>query len=287
MISSETLLDQIEATLKELTQEGTGELYDGVRYALLGGGKRIRPLLSIAACICCGGDVQAALAPSCALEMIHAYSLVHDDLPCMDDDDFRRGRPTVHRVYGDDMAVLIGDHLLTFAFEVLASAPSLSAEQRIELVRLLAQHAGGSGMVGGQAADVRLNPHNAELQDLKNIHLKKTAALIRCSTLFGGIVANASQSELSALATFGESIGLAFQIIDDVLDVTASEAKHGKGLSSDACNHKATYSTLLGIDNAQAQAQALIDESKAALEPFGAKANLLHSLGQLVVQRRH
>lgn len=188
-------------------------LLEGARYSLLAPGKRIRPLLTLRAAEALEkGSAKRALRPACALEMVHCYSLIHDDLPCMDDDDFRRGRPTLHKAYGEGLAVLVGDYLLTHAFDTLASAPSLSSEQKISLITALARAAGGDGMIGGQVMDIEEN------RNVRELHRRKTAALFRCALEFGGIVAHASEQTLAALARFGSQFGELFQVVDDILD---------------------------------------------------------------------
>ncbi len=187
-------------------------LYEGARYTLLAPGKRIRPLLTLSVVSLLQGDLEAALIPACALEMVHTYSLIHDDLPCMDDDDFRRGLPTLHKVYTEGHAVLVGDYLLTYAFERLANAPHLTATQIVSLTSTLASAAGGQGMIGGQIMDIENSPH------IDTLHSLKTAALFRASVLFGAIIAHATPSTFSTLSTFGTQFGKLFQLVDDILD---------------------------------------------------------------------
>lgn len=189
-------------------------LYQGARYSLLSGGKRIRPLLTLAAAELLGSSTLQALRPACALEMVHTYSLIHDDLPCMDDDDFRRGKPTLHKISSEGHAVLVGDYLLTFAFEVLSKAPFLSLDQRMRLITVLATAAGGEGMIGGQVLDIAQNPTTS----LKELHERKTGALFTASIQFGGIVADCSLETYEKLTLFGQKIGYLFQVVDDILD---------------------------------------------------------------------
>jgi len=210
------MIEFIEKELEKLipeTKDPFASLYEGARYSLLAPGKRMRPLLTLyTAEMLESGSKQRALRPACALEMVHCYSLIHDDLPCMDNDDFRRGRPTLHKAYNEGHAVLVGDYLLTYAFEVLANAPALSPEQKIALIQTLTQTAGSGGMIGGQVMDIEGN------RDIEQLHQRKTAALFQCALAFGGIVTNASPATQDKLATFGKQFGELFQMVDDILD---------------------------------------------------------------------
>lgn len=211
-------IEDIEMTLSKLINKRSSSLhslYEGAEYSLLSSGKRLRPLLVLAATKLCGGDEKKALIPACALELIHTYSLIHDDLPCMDDDDFRRGRPTLHRVYTEGHAVLVGDYLLTFAFEVLAKAPYLSAEQKVLLITTLAEQAGGEGMIGGQVIDVQKEQLSVDRDEL---NLRKTGALFIAAMHFGGIIAQADENTIHQLEHFGKEFGLFFQTLDDLMD---------------------------------------------------------------------
>jgi len=210
------MIDLIDSELEKLIPASSPyylSLLEGARYSLLAPGKRMRPLLTLyTAEMLEEGSTERALHPACALEMVHCYSLIHDDLPCMDDDDFRRGRPTLHKVYNEGHAVLVGDYLLTHAFDILAHAPSLSAEQKISLIQTLSSASGGDGMIGGQVMDIE------ESKDITQLHQRKTAALFRCALAFGGIVTGASTETLDKLALFGKQFGELFQIVDDILD---------------------------------------------------------------------
>ena len=280
----------IETTLDRLVPEVDVphlELFHSARYSLLGGGKRLRPILTLATTEALNGDVDAALAPSCALEMIHTYSLIHDDLPCMDDDDFRRGKPSLHKAYSEGHAVLTGDFLLTHAFSVLAKAPHLSAEQKIKLIDILSRDAGGDGMIAGQVMDIKAEAGQINLDMLKHIHNKKTGALIVASLEFGGVISHASDQQMQLLRQFGQEIGLAFQIIDDVLDVTASELKRGSAIASDVANNKSTYVSLLGLEQSEALAQALFRSAISNLDQLGVDAHMLKELASYIVGRSY
>lgn len=257
------LIEQQLAQLLHLRENPPyASLFHAARYSLLGGGKRLRPVLALVVAETLGGSLEKALHPACALEMIHAYSLIHDDLPCMDDDDFRRGKPSLHRAYPEGHAVLTGDFLLTYAFEILANAPGISAENKVKLVALLSRQAGGEGMIAGQVMDLEAEGKEIALDQLKLIHAKKTGALITAAIEFGGIVAGATATQQKILLRFGQEIGLAFQIRDDILDVIASKQKHGKVVGSDALNNKVTYVTALGLVKAK---EALKDLEKTAV----------------------
>lgn len=262
-------------------------LFEAARYSLLGAGKRLRPIMTLATTQVLGGDIQQALSPACTLEMIHTYSLIHDDLPCMDNDDYRRGKPTVHKKYSEGHAVLTGDYLLTYAFEVLANDPHLTADQKVKLIHVLSKRSGGEGMIGGQVMDIACEGRHVNLDTLRLLHSYKTGALITASIEFGGILANVSDEYLSHLQEFGKNIGLAFQVIDDILDVTASQAKHGREVASDLINNKSTYVTLLGIEQAKACAQEFYHQATMALARLPFKCDLLIQLADFVIQRQH
>lgn len=261
------------------------ELFKAARYSIFSGGKRLRPLLTLATCEVLGGDLETALSPACALEMIHTYSMIHDDLPCMDDDDFRRGKPTLHRVVPEGLAVLTGDYLLTFAFEVLADAPGLSTEQRLCMVKCLSSASGASGMIGGQVMDIAHQGYDSNLNTLQQIHELKCGALITASIEFGVIIAQASPQIHAQLRRFASCIGLAYQIVDDILDIKNSEAKHGHKVSSDLRNEKLTYVSLLGIENAKRQADKLLAEAMAELHSLPGTPQPLVDLAHRMVRR--
>ncbi|MBX7167219.1 MAG: polyprenyl synthetase family protein [Pirellulales bacterium] len=259
-------------------------LAEAMQYAALGGGKRLRALLALLAAEACGGSEAAAMPVACAVEMIHAYSLVHDDLPAMDDDDLRRGRPTNHRVFGEAMAILAGDALLTRAFEIVAGEVR-PAEVAARCCAELGGAAGASGMVGGQADDIDGAFQAGSLEQLERIHARKTGAMLAVSLKLGGLVAGASSEQLAALAAYGRAVGIAFQIADDLLDVAGDEAKIGKRVRKDAEQGKLTYPGLLGIEESRRRAQALVADAARALEPLGAAGSLLEELARYVVER--
>ncbi|PWV59130.1 (2E,6E)-farnesyl diphosphate synthase [Plasticicumulans acidivorans] len=265
-------------------------LHEAMRYAVLGGGKRVRPVLAYAA----GEALDAAPGqidvPACAVEFIHAYSLIHDDLPAMDDDDLRRGRPTCHKAFDEATAILAGDALQAQAFRVLVCDPALQvdAATRLRMVDVLAQAAGSRGMVGGQAIDMAAVGHELTLAELENMHIHKTGALIRASVTLGALCQPAAdEAQLQALDRYAKCIGLAFQIRDDILDVIGDTATLGKQQGADLAHNKPTYPALLGLDGARAHARALHDEAMATLEPFGERAALLRQLAAYIVDRSH
>ncbi|KAI3590020.1 (2E,6E)-farnesyl diphosphate synthase [Cupriavidus sp. U2] len=260
-------------------------LHEAMRYAVLGGGKRVRPLLVHAAGEVAGAAPEACDAAACAVEMIHAYSLVHDDMPCMDDDDLRRGRPTVHKAYDEATALLVGDALQTQAFIVLAQLPALGAEARLKLVAELAMASGSVGMCGGQAIDLQ-NVGLAMTRDaLEGMHRMKTGALLRASVRMGALCGNIDPAGLAALDQYAAAVGLAFQVVDDILDVTADTATLGKTAGKDAANDKPTYVSLLGLDAARELAAQLRTDAHEALAGFGARAGRLAELADLIVLR--
>jgi farnesyl diphosphate synthase len=263
-------------------------LHEAMRYAAQGGGKRIRPLLVYAAGEL-GNDANeeknnALDSAAFAIECIHAYSLVHDDLPCMDDDDLRRGRPTVHKAYDEPTALLVGDALQTRAFEVLANA-QCDANTRLAMISALASASGSRGMAGGQAIDLESVGKKLDLAGLKQMHAMKTGALLSCSVQMGGIAANLNPTQMQHLKNYSEALGLAFQIVDDVLDATADSQTLGKTAGKDAANDKPTYVSLMGLDYAKKAATDLQETAIASLESFGAKAQALRDLALLVVNR--
>jgi geranylgeranyl pyrophosphate synthase len=264
-------------------------LVDAMRYATLSGGKRIRPLLACAACTAVGGELENALAPACAVEFVHAYSLLHDDLPAMDDDDLRHGLPSGHVKFGEANAILAGDALLTLAFEVLAKAPFSPADVRLMAIQLLAEAAGWRGMVGGQVYDLAAEDKRLSLTQLQSLHAAKTGELIRAAVQMGALFGNARvDAERYVLLTeFARRIGLAFQIIDDVLDATQSTETLGKPAGSDQKSRKSTYTSLLGVDQARAQAEALLKEARAILGRAHLEHSLLEELAETIVHREY
>ncbi|WP_375295203.1 polyprenyl synthetase family protein [Paenibacillus sp.] len=244
-------------------------LRESMAYSLLAGGKRLRPAFALAAAEAAGGEPAEALPAACAVELIHTYSLIHDDLPAMDDDDFRRGRPTNHKVFGEAMAILAGDALLTHAFHVLATMPErfprVSASAALRIVKELAAYAGAPGMVGGQAADMLGEQGETTLTQLEYIHLHKTSDLVVASLRAGAIVAGANEEQLAALTVYGRSIGLAFQIQDDILDLIGDASKLGKSTQSDVAQGKVTYPYLVGLAASKAKVEELTAAGKAAV----------------------
>lgn len=256
-----------------------------MRHSVMGGGKRLRPVLALMAAEACGGDPAAALPAACALELVHTYSLVHDDLPAMDDDDLRRGRPTCHKAFDEATAILAGDALATLAFELIAREVR-PAEAAVECVRALAEAAGPDGMVGGQMADLEAEGRSDGTPSaLEAIHRRKTGALLRAALRLGAAVAEATPDQVRALDAYGRAVGLAFQIVDDLLDVQGDEAKMGKRVGKDSDHGKWTYPGLLGIEASRAKARALAAEAVAALEPLGPGAERLRALAWDLLNR--
>lgn len=265
-------------------------LHQAMRYATLNGGKRIRPVLVYAAGQAVGAAPEALDAPACAVEFIHAYSLVHDDLPAMDDDDLRRGNPTCHKVYGEAEAILAGDALQALAFHTLAHDPDIrvDAATRLRMVEQLAQAAGSRGMVGGQSIDLAAVGRELSLLELEDMHIHKTGALIRVSVLLGALSRpDCPETALRALDRYAKCLGLAFQIQDDVLDVEGDTAVLGKTAGSDQDRNKPTYPALLGLAEAKQRARELTDEARAALGEFGPEAAPLHGLADHLLARSH
>jgi geranylgeranyl diphosphate synthase type II len=259
-----------------------------MRYSVFAGGKRIRPVLMIAACEAVGGDAERVLPAACAMEMIHTYSLIHDDLPAMDDDDFRRGRPTNHRIFGEAAAILAGDALLTEAFILLSDAQinaRVPAEIRCRVLHTIARCAGSQGMVGGQVVDMESEGKAIDLPTLQYIHTRKTGALILAAIQAGALLGGADEASLAALTRYGEAAGLAFQIADDILDVVGDQAVIGKDVGSDQERGKATYVALLGLEEARVRASELRDLGVAALAPLGAPAEPLRRIAYYIVDR--
>ena len=260
-------------------------IHAAMRYTVFAGGKRLRPVMCLAAAEACGGEAAAALAPACAVELLHTYSLVHDDLPCMDDDDLRRGRPTCHKVYGEGMAVLCGDALLTHAFAVLAQTPVTRRYATREHVAELATAGGSTQLIGGQVMDLEGEGKSLTKRQLVLIHEAKTAALLTTSLRLGAMTANATPAKLAALSQFGHALGLAFQVIDDILDVTQSTAVLGKTAGKDQAVAKATYPAIIGLPAARREATRLTQVALQALQPFGAKGERLRELANHLLLR--
>jgi len=260
-------------------------LHQAMRYSLFAGGKRVRPALCLAAAEACGGDWERAMPAACAVECVHTYSLIHDDLPAMDDDPVRRGKPANHIVFGEGIAVLAGDALLTIAFEILAQAQPAERYSAAAYVAELARAAGSQQLVGGQAADLEAEGKTVSLRELRYIHERKTSALLACSVRLGAMSANASPETLALLSAFGRDVGLAFQVIDDILDVTQPTEKLGKTAGKDAQAAKATYPALLGLDGAYREARRLTARAFRAIEPLGSRAAALRALAKFILNR--
>lgn len=262
-------------------------IHKAMRYSLFAGGKRMRPVLTLAAAEACGGSLDNALAAACAVECIHTYSLIHDDLPCMDDDDLRRGRPTNHKVFGEGVAVLAGDALLTVAFEILAQAGPTSRYSGAAQVRELATASGSLWLIGGQVADLEGEGRKLSGSDLRYIHRCKTAALLTASIRLGAMSANATSTRLESLTDFGQALGLAFQVIDDILDVTQTTEKLGKTAGKDVKATKATFPAIYGLEKSRAEARKLTAAAHAALKPFGTKAVRLREIADYLLAREY
>lgn len=274
--------DRVDAALDLLlppAQEPPATLHAAIRHSMFAGGKRLRPILLLAACEACGGDTERALPAACAVECIHTYSLIHDDLPCMDDDDFRRGRPTCHKVYGEAVAVLAGDALQPLAFELLLQSGGVA------LVRELAIAAGSRSLIAGQVRDLEGEGKQITFEELRTIHEGKTAALLTCCFRLGAMIAGASAEKLAALTAFGHALGLAFQVVDDILDCTQTSEKLGKTAGKDAAAGKSTYVSILGLGAARAEAAKLTAEAHAALEPLGDAGSRLRGIAEHLLAR--
>ena len=280
---------RVEAALaKAVTLEQPASLRRAMEYSLLAGGKRLRPVLCLASCELAGGDTRLALPTACALEMVHTMSLIHDDLPAMDDDDLRRGRPTNHKMFGEATAILAGDALLCQAFEMVAGRSSgVPAQRLLAVTAELARAAGAPGLVGGQVVDLASEGKRVPLETLEFIHLHKTAALLEVSVISGALIAGAAEALVANLRRYARNIGLAFQIIDDVLDVTADSATLGKTAGKDLLTEKSTYPALLGLEASRRSATELITAAKAALAPQGEAARPLLALADFINNRNH
>ncbi len=259
-----------------------------MRYSVFAGGKRIRPILSIAAAEAVGGNVDDAVTAGAAIECIHTYSLIHDDLPAMDDDDFRRGVPTSHKVFGEASAILAGDCLLTAAFSVLSDASRFSADgaRLLGVIHEIAEASGDKGMVGGQQADLESEGKEVDLPSLEFIHIRKTGALIVASVRAGGILGGGTEPQVKSLTDYAKHLGLAFQITDDILDVTGTRRNMGKETGKDHVRGKATYPALLGLAESKERARELVDRALSSLNDFGDRARPLQAIARLVIERQ-
>ena len=264
-------------------------LYEAMRYSLLAGGKRLRPILCLASCELAGGTMQMAMPTACALEMIHTMSLIHDDLPAMDNDDYRRGKPTNHKVYGENIAILAGDGLLTYAFEYIASQTErVPAERVLQVIVRVAMAVGAAGLVGGQVVDLECEgKSDVSLATLDFIHAHKTGALLESSVVSGALLAGAPTADLQRLSRYAKNIGLAFQIVDDILDITATQEQLGKTAGKDLQAQKATYPSLWGLEKSKQQARQLVEQAKLQLELFGEGAQPLLAIADFITCRNY
>ena len=284
-------VDLINKKLSELlydVQDGQDYIREAMNYSLSNGGKRIRPILVLEFCRVCGGKVEDAVNFACAIEMIHTYSLIHDDLPCMDNDDFRRGKPSCHKAYGEEFALLAGDGLLTLAFETALKSKNIRPEILVEAVGTLANLAGVAGMVGGQVLDLQSEAANPTLEKLQTIDRLKTGALIKASVLLGCYAANVVDREkLKSAEKYAECIGMAFQIVDDILDVTSNPETLGKPVGSDEKNNKMTYVSFMGIEKSEKIVDDLTNEAIASLEGFEGDTQFIKELALSLAKRNN
>ncbi|MEA4902459.1 farnesyl diphosphate synthase [Desulfitobacterium sp.] len=284
--TSESYVEKIEAFLENLpwNKDTMGQ---SMRYSLMGGGKRIRPVLALAAADAVGGEADQILPAACALELIHTYSLIHDDLPAMDNDDYRRGRLANHKVFGEGKAILAGDGLLTYAFELIARPLPVPAERQLRVIREVAQAAGPEGMVLGQVLDLEAEGKILNLEEIERIHRHKTGAMLVVSARMGGILGGGTAEQIDALTRYAQALGLAFQIKDDILDIEGDSATLGKPIRSDLAQEKSTYPSLLGLAGAKEQLAAKVKEAHEALAVFNYPVDFLHSLADYIADRKH
>lgn len=282
--------DIVEKALDEsLPLEKPEKIYEAMRYSLLAGGKRLRPILCLATANLLGQIEAVAMPTACALEMIHTMSLIHDDLPAMDNDDYRRGRLTNHKVYGEDIAILAGDGLLAYAFEFVAqNTQGIPADRVVKVLAILGKAVGANGLVGGQVLDLECEGKSDVTADtLSFIHRRKTGALLEACVLSGAVLAGASEDDLTRLSVYAQNIGLAFQIVDDILDVTATSEELGKTAGKDISAQKATYPRIWGLETSRQKAQALVEDAIAQLEVYGAKAEALVAIAEYIINRKN
>jgi geranylgeranyl diphosphate synthase, type II len=281
---------KVEAALnKALPSSSTkpSTIHKAMRYSLFAGGKRLRPIITLAAAEVINGKYDNALAAACAVECIHTYSLIHDDLPCMDNDDLRRGKPTSHKVFGEGMAVLAGDALLTIAFEIVAATRPTARYNAADYVKEVAYAGGSLGLIAGQVADLEGEGKKTTPAQLRYIHERKTAALITSSIRLGAMSSNATEKQLASLTEFGQNLGLAFQVIDDILDITQTSEQLGKSAGKDLKAQKSTYPSVLGLKKAEAEAARLTARASAALKPFGKNAEPLELIADFLLNRKN
>ena len=277
--------DKMISYLSQLDAPST--LKDSMLYSISAGGKRIRPILALAVMESFQKDPLQIMDAVCAIEFVHTYSLIHDDLPSMDNDDYRRGKPTSHKVFGEAQAILAGDALLTESFTMITSNEFLSPEQKVQMIAVLSQAAGAAGMVGGQVEDLEGEDRNLTLNELESIHEKKTGKMLECSVLTGGIAAGASDDDLKYLKNYARHIGIAFQIQDDILDITGSQDEIGKPVGSDEANMKTTYPKLLGLDGAKKEMEKHIHISLEHLNKINGNTGILASIADYIIKRNH
>ena len=282
----DTYVKKIDAALEGYLKPADNpqkKIYEAMAYSVFAGGKRLRPILLFEACRICGGRETDAMPFACALEMIHTYSLIHDDLPAMDNDDLRRGKPTSHIKFGEAIAILAGDALLNKAFEIMARSKS---EHALEAIRIIADSSGTEGMIGGQIVDIESEGNEIDLDTLRYLHSLKTGAIIRSACVAGAVVGGGDADAVRAMDEFAINLGIAFQIRDDILDVTGDEAELGKPIGSDKEQGKNTYVSLLGLEKSEELVEEYSARAKAALKPFGDKAGFLITLTDYLVDRK-
>src|SRR5437660_3653079 len=288
LVTCKKLIDRALDSYLPKASTKPATLHRAMRYSLFAGGKRLRPILCLAAAEACRGKIDDALPLACAIECIHTYSLVHDDLPSMDNDDFRRGRPTCHKVFGEGIAVLAGDALLTIAFEIVSHAKPSRRYDMSTLLREIAVAAGSQKLIAGQVADLEAEGKNVKRRELQFIHENKTAAILRSSVRLGAMSANADTRKLAAITQFGQRLGLAFQIIDDILDVTQTSEILGKSAGKDVAAKKATYPAVIGLEKSRGEAKRLTREAQNALSVFSNRdAETLHALANYLLEREY
>jgi geranylgeranyl diphosphate synthase type II len=284
------LKQEIEAALDaSIAVTYPEKIYESMRYSLMAGGKRLRPILCLAATELLGGDRASAMPTACAMEMVHTMSLIHDDLPAMDNDDFRRGKPTNHKVYGDDIAILAGDALLAYAFEFMATqTKGVPAERILKAIAHLGHAVAATGLVGGQVVDLECEgKSDVTAETLTFIHIHKTAALLESCVICGALLTGANDTDITRLSTYANNIGLAFQIIDDILDITSTSEQLGKTAGKDLAAQKVTYPSLWGIETSQQKAQELVEQAKAQLVSYGDAALPLMAIADYITARKN
>jgi geranylgeranyl diphosphate synthase type II len=290
----ETYLKQKKVLVEEALDQSLPitkptKIYEAMRYSLLAGGKRLRPILCLATCELVGGTIEMAMPTACALEMIHTMSLIHDDLPAMDNDDYRRGKLTNHKVYGEDVAILAGDGLLAYSFEyVAANTKNVSPERVLEVIFHLGRAVGAAGLVGGQVMDLESEGKtDVSLETLNFIHTHKTGALLESCVVSGAILGGATEEQLKGLSVYAQNIGLAFQVIDDILDITATAEELGKTAGKDLKAQKVTYPSLWGLERSKAEAQKMVETAIAQLDDYGEEAEPLRAIAYFITSRKN